>query len=57
MMTLDEETRDAAKRLAKASGYHEEYQITIVPGFTVPMWTTFISRATQLIAERKAFCK
>jgi len=53
-VTVDDETREVAMGL---SGWNNPSGalLQISPGVLVPHWVAYVSRATILIAERKAF--
>ena len=55
MQEIPPQVLDTAKKLAKGAGYGEGYTMQVVPGFLVPRWIAFISRAEQLVTEREAF--
>jgi uncharacterized protein YqgV (UPF0045/DUF77 family) len=57
MEKIDEAVKAVAIKLASYERYSPHSTVTVVEGFSVPTWLTFVSRAQQLVAERSAFGK
>jgi hypothetical protein len=54
---MDERVKVVAMKLADQDRYGANSPFEVAPGFTVPTWLTYVSRARQLVAERDAFGK
>lgn len=53
-MEITEEIKKVAIMLCKQDRYASDSRIEVAPGFQVPYWLAYVSRATQLVMERQA---
>ena len=57
MDQINDDVRKVAIGLCKADRHSEDRSIQVAPGFSVPMWLTYVNRAEQLMREKLAFGK